>query len=292
MSGIKDVAVAGLRKAPLPLVTPLVRRRIQRAQSDPVTVRTARNQMEFVVGAARPDADLDALALKHIEQVVWRRELRYRPAAITHQRIHGLEHLDVRGPEGGVIITGFHHARFDGVCGSIRNAGGPQDMQVAGNPEFFVEPMEPHVAAHKRVVEMGATMYDVTAGFRGLQDVIARNPFVWAFDMPGSTKVRFLGRTLGVSSAIARIAMAKQVPVVCVGQHQVGEWEQEVRLAAPIMPGDHDSPDTLLQAIMDAIEPSILAWPEAYDWPRPKFTHFDADGNKVEYQRDPGEPEH
>lgn len=291
MPGIKDIAVAGLRKAPLSVVTPLVRRRIRRAQADPVTVRTARHQMEFVLGAARPDTDLDAMALKHIEQVIWRRELRYRPELLVRQQVHGVEHTETRGPQGGVIITGFHHARFDGVCGALKTAG-ITGLKVAGNPEFFVEPMEPHVAAHKRVVQMGAEMVDVSLGFRGLQEVIEQSPFVWAFDMPGNSKVQFLGRTLGVSSAIARIAMGAQIPVVCVGQHQIGEWQQEVRLSPPIMPSDHEDTNSLLQAIMDTIEPSILEWPEAYDWPRPKFTHFDAEGNKVEYERDPGEPEH
>lgn len=291
MAGMRDTLVSGLRNAPLPLVKPLINRRIRRAQADPVLRRTARNQMEFVVGAAQPDADLDDLALKHIEQVIWRRELRYRPELLIKQPVHGVEHTSVRGPEGGVIITGFHHARFDGVCGALK-AAGITGLKVAGNPEFFVEPMEPHVAAHKHVVQLGAEMVNVTLGFRGLQQEIAENPFVWAFDMPGNTKVRFLGRTLGVSSAIARIAMATQTPVVCVLPQRTGLWQQEVRLSPPIVPGDHESTDTLLQAIMDTIEPSILAWPEAYDWPRPKFTHFDDEGNKVEYERDPGEPEH
>ena len=288
---MRDTLVGALRKAPLPVVKPVINRRIRRAQADPVLRRTARNQMEFVVGAAKPDADLDDLALKHIEQVIWRRELRYRPELLIKQQVHGVENTEVRGPHGGVIITGFHHARFDGACGAMKNAG-ITGLKVAGNPEFFVEPMEPHVAAHKHVVQLGAEMVDVSLGFRGLQEVIAQNPFVWAFDMPGNTKVQFLGRTLGVSSAIARIAIGAQVPVVCVGQHQVGEWQQEIRLAPPIMPGDHENPASLLQAIMDNIEPSILEWPEAYDWPRPKFTQYDAEGNKVEYERDPGEPEH
>jgi hypothetical protein len=146
-AAIKRLAVAGLRRTPLALAMPAVRRRVRRAQADPVAVAVARRQMEFLLGVRRPEADLDEVALRHVEHVVMRRELRWRPQLITR-----------------------------------------------------------------------------------------------------------------------------------------------LRISEPLHPGDHPDPESLLQAVMDGFEPSVLDWPESYDWPVQKYVLLDDEGTPVPHVREPGEP--
>jgi lauroyl/myristoyl acyltransferase len=293
MAGIKDIAVTGLRKAPLSVVTPLVKRRIRRAQSDPQAVRIARNQMEFLLAASRPDADLDGAAHDHVEHMVWRRELRWHPRTVVRQPVTGLEHLlDAPGPHAGRVLCFLHHGRYDGIFGAIRRAGGPATTTVAAD-NMFGSGIAPHLRAMKRTAEIGGPVIPVSIGYRGLRDVVASGGTLGiAVDLPGRTRVRFLGRDVGAASGAARIAMETGCPVVLALAHPVGGVHQRLELSEPLLPADHADSTSLVQAMLDRFEPSVLARPDAYEWPRAKFTQYDASGNQVEYERDPGEPEH
>jgi lauroyl/myristoyl acyltransferase len=292
-TGIKELVVAGLRQAPLPLAAPLVRRRVRRAQADPVARGVARRQMEFLLGAARPDADLDAVALRHLEYAVWRRELRWHPEVITHQPVTGIEHLtQVRGEHGGLILCFLHHGRFDGAFGALKRAGAPP-LTAVGHQILFDSEKPAHIAAHLRVVEMGTTTVPATLGYAGLRDLVLEgHTLTIAVDVPGSTRVRFVDRDLRCASGAARIAHETGTPVVLVLAHQTQGVEQRLEVTEPLLPGDHPDAPALLQAMLDRFEPAVLAWPEAYDWPRPKFVQLDADGEPTTYERDPGEPDH
>ena len=52
-AGVKRRALAALRRAPLALSMPLVRRRIRKAKADQVAVGVARRQMEFLLAETR-----------------------------------------------------------------------------------------------------------------------------------------------------------------------------------------------------------------------------------------------
>jgi lauroyl/myristoyl acyltransferase len=292
MPAVKEAVVAGVRRAPLPLAVPLVRRRIRRAHADPDAMAVARRQMEFVVGAALPDADLDDLAGRYLEQMVWRRELRWHPRAVTRQQVTGIENLTrVRGEHGGLILCFLHHGRFDGLFASLKAAGAPPLTTVVA--PILVDPDDAYLKAHRRLIDLGSTAAPSTAGFQGLRDlVLAGHTLTIAVDMPGSTRVRFLGRDLLGASGAARIAHDTGTPLVLVLPTTTDGLSQRITLSEPLLPQDHADPVSLLQAALDRFEPSVLAWPEAYEWPRAKFTQLDEQGNPVVLQRDPGEPTH
>lgn len=290
--GPKAAVVRVLRRLPLPLVTPVVRRRVRRLQADPTARAVARRQMEFLLGVARPDADLDAVALRHLEQVVWRRELRWRPGVVTRQRVTGIEHLTrVRGEHGGLVLCFLHHGRFEGAFPALKAAGAPP-MTTVGHPLMFDPAIPEHLQANLRLGKMGSTPVPVTLGFTGLRDLVLEGHTLGiAVDLPGSTRVRFVGRDLLGASGAARIAFDTGSPVVLLTAHPDGELGQEVRLSEPLLPRDHPDAESLLQAVLDGFEPSVLAWPEAYDWPKQKFTLLDEAGVPVPHVREPGEPE-
>jgi lauroyl/myristoyl acyltransferase len=289
--GLTGAVKNAVRRAPLSWSKPLLERKVRAAQADPVMLRTARNQMEFVLGESRPDADLDAAALAHVEEMVWRAELRFRPEFLVDQPVTGIDKLhEHRGEHGGLLIAGLHHGRYDGMCGAMKRAGAPP-LHVAANPEMFDENASPTVRAHAKVVQMGATLAPVSAGFRGMQALVEGGAtLIWAFDMPGSTRVKFLGRELGVSSSMARLALNTDTPIVVGVPRRGPGFTQNLVLQDPILPSDHADAQSLLQAVLDALEPSVLDWPEGYVWPRPKFNRFDENGEKIVWERDPGEP--
>jgi lauroyl/myristoyl acyltransferase len=289
---VKKLAVSGLRRAPLAVSQPLVRRRIRRAQADDVAVGVARRQMEFLLGASRPDADLEAVALRHLEQVIWRRELRWRPPVITRQSVSGIEHLTrLRGEHGGLVVCFLHHGRYEGVFAALKRAGGPP-VTTVGHPMMFDPAIPDYLAANLRLGRMGSTPVPVTLGYAGLRDLVLDGHTLGiAVDLPGSTRVRFVGRDLRCASGAARIAHETGTPVVLVLPRTTDGVAQELTVSAPLLPEDHADAEALLQAILDGFEPSVLGWPEAYDWPKKKFTLLDADGNPVPHVREPGEPD-
>ena len=86
--------------------------------------------------------------------------------------------------------------------------------------------------------------------------------------------------------------METGAPVILALAHPDGVVRQRLELSEPLLPGDYADTTSLVQAILDGFEPTVLARPYAYEWPRPKFKHYDAEGNEVTYERDPGEPRH
>jgi lauroyl/myristoyl acyltransferase len=288
---LKEQVVSGLRRAPLPVAAPFVRRRVRRALADPVALEVAHRQMDFLLGVRRPDVDLDAVAMRHVEQVVWRRELRWRTDFMTSQRVTGAEHL-VDGREGGkgLILCFLHHGRFEGIFGSLARAGGPH-ISAVGHPSLFDPAMPAHTAAHRRLVEKGSTLVPASLGYEGLRDLVANGDVLGiALDLPGSTRARFVGRDVRCASGAARIACDTGAAVVLALPRRIDDLQQDLVVSEPLSPADHQDPLSLLQAILDGFEESVLDWPEAYDWPKQKFVILDDEGNPVPHVREPGEP--
>ena len=292
-SAWKSAATRYVRRLPLPLVRPVIQRRVRRAQRNEVTLGIARRQMDFLLGETRPGADLDDVARRYIERWVWRRELRWRPAAATRQRVSGIENLTRgRGDSRGLLICFVHHGLYEGAFLPMQRAGGPAVTSVA-HPALFSSTIPEHAAAQVRLLHTGTSLVSASVGLAGLRDLVEGGAtLAIAVDLPGSTRVRFVGRDLLGASGGARIAFETDTPVVLMTAHPSTEpgCVQEVHLSEPMMPADHASAEDLLQAILDGLEPSVLAWPEAYDWPRPKFTMLDDRGDPITHVPEPGEP--
>lgn len=88
-------------------------------------------------------------------------------------------------------------------------------------------------------------------------------------DMPGSTAMSFLGRTVLVPSGVARLSLASGAAIVLASAVHAGRV-QSYHLQEPLLPDDHAADDhaVLLQAVFTRHEPAVLAWPEAAERPR------------------------
>jgi lauroyl/myristoyl acyltransferase len=86
------------------------------------------------------------------------------------------------------------------------------------------------------------------------------------FDVPGSAPVHFLGKTVGVKSGTARLAMDTDAVVVPVALLPKGRgWR--IVVAEPLDPRAHADWQSLLQATAAAHEGFVLAAPETLESP-------------------------
>lgn len=290
--GMKHLIVTALRHAPLSVAAPVVRRRVRRMQDDPAAMAVARRQMEFLLGVTQPGLDLDMVARRHLERMVWRGELRWRPELITSQPVTGIEHLsESRGAHGGLVLAFMHHGHFDGAFASLVKAGAPT-LTTVGHPLLFDADAPPHLRQHMALVRSGSSPVDVSMGYSGLRDlVLAGHTLTIAVDQPGSTPITFAGRSLLGTSGAARIAFETKSPLVLLTAHPGAGLTPRLELSEPLLPWQFDTVEDLLAAMLAGFAPSIQAWPEAADWPRAKWTHLDLDGNPLPVVREPGQPE-
>lgn len=260
----------------------MVRLRLRRALRNPRELDEARRQMAFLLDCSGQPADIEAVARRYVERMTWRAELRYHPEMITRQPVTGLEHVNGRrGPTGGLIINFMHHGQFDGAFGSLVRAG-VRPMKIACHPAMFDPDGSDWILQHCRVSALGGEPFDVSVkGYADMIGMLKDGEIVAiATDVPGRTPLTFAGRRLLGSSGAARLALETNTPVVCVTAHPTPKGPR-LELSAPLLPEDFGSPGELLNAIVAHHEGPVLAWPEASDWPRRRWTLLDAEGDPL-----------
>ncbi len=86
-----------------------------------------------------------------------------------------------------------------------------------------------------------------------------------ASDLPGRTEVTFLGRRRLGSYGAARLAALTDSVVYPVTSHRDRRGRVSMAAEPPLDSRDFADPKDLLQAMMHAHEPAILAWPESFE---------------------------
>lgn len=266
---------ARLRAAtPAPLVPLVYRMRLSRDLRTPRVLAQAREHMEFLVGAARPDADVDALARGYLAWTRWRIETRWhiyrwhRPVPVE-----GVEHL--AAGRDGAVVNFLHHGAFERLGMSLAQHGHHIHMMMA--PWFFEEPVAPFLVQHRLITQEGcAEVFSSAEGSDGVRRRLESGGLVaLATDMPGSTPVRFVGRELRGTFGAARLARETGRPVLVVTGRRGADGRPAMRVHEPLWPGDFSDAHALLDAMLRLHEPAVLAWPESYEEPRSKWGAVD-----------------
>ena len=276
----RTLAVAAVReRLPASAIPPLYRLRLRQDLRTPRVLAQARDHMEFLVGAARPDADLDALARGYLDWTRWRIETRWhidryhRPV-----RMEGVEHL--QAGRDGAVVNFLHHGPFERLGMSMALHGHHLQMMMA--PWFFTEPMAPWLRQHRRITERGGEVFSSEEGSAGVRARLLAGQLVGiATDMPGSARVRFLRRERLGSFGAARLAHETSRPVLVVTGHRGSDGEPFMRVHEPLDPAAFPDARALLDQMLRVHEPAVLAWPESYEEPRSKWGSVDlsADGS-------------
>lgn len=249
---------------PKPLVPAVVAARTRVAWSRAAVREDARAQMRFLLEHTRPDADLDATAKAYVRFQARRGELRWHPELLTNLPVDGIEHLrDAKALGRGVLLSFVHHGYYEGALASIARLGFPSQMVVY---PYMLEPDAPlwlrqHVSV---ATSTGGSAVSSAVGADGLADLLRRGEIVAiASDVPGRTPIKLVGREVLGSFGAARLPMATDSPVVVMTSGEDGA----VRLHGPLLPGDHETAQSLLEAMLAQHEEALVNRPEAYDLP-------------------------
>lgn len=232
--------------------------------------------MEFVVGKTERAGEVEDLAKKYAVQQALRNYMRYKPRTITRQPVRDIEWLTTkRDPSRPMVLSFFHHHRFDGMFGSLKRAGA--DLSVLVVEEGLDKNAFKILRQHMKVVARGGRLIPAKGGTDAL--VAELKPGVTlciASDVPGRTPVQFLGRTVLGSFGAARAATLADAPVALVTSHQDGKGGNYLQIHEPLEPRDFDDPADLLAEIIRIQGEAVLAWPEALDFPLQRFGQPDA----------------
>lgn len=251
-------------KLPTPLLSALVAARARVGWSRAAVREDARAQMRFLLEHTQPEADLEEIARTYVRFQARRGELRWHPELITRMPVEGVEHLRAAQELGrGVVLSFIHHGIYEGALASVAGLGFPSQMVVY---PYMLEPDAPlWLQQHVRVATSnGGSAVSSAIGADGLSDLLRRGEIVAiASDVPGRTPIKLVGREVLGSFGGARLPMATGSPVVVMTSGADGV----VRLHEPLLPGDHETAQSLLEAMLLRHEEALLRWPEAYDLP-------------------------
>jgi lauroyl/myristoyl acyltransferase len=182
-------------------------------------------------------------------------------------QVRGAEHL--RAVQGGAIVNFLHHGPFESFTPSFGEAGLPLHTMV--DPRLLAADARPWERQILIAGTRGGMPFSAAEGSRGIRDRLeAGGRVALASDVPGSTPVEFVGRRVLGSFGAARMAFETGSPVLVLTARQGAEGAY-FELTAPMRPQDFDGPETLLKAMLRVHEPSVLAWPEAYQEPLTKW---------------------
>lgn len=259
------------------LVPTVVRARIKLKKRKDGPLQKARQEMGFLLGAARPD-DVERAARAYLERDVWRSELRYHPEIIGHQLVENLDALVRARQRGrGVVVSFLHHGHYEGACAALGYADQP--LNVVVSPDMLAENAPTFLRQHVIAGTVsGSRTVDAAIGGAKLGAMLADGQVLAvATDVPGQSRLQFLGRERLGSSGAARLATATRSPVVTMSAHCETDGTLWLSLGDPIDPGDFDSAEALVQHLVAVQEEAVLAWPEGYHQPRLRWGSLEED---------------
>ena len=230
----------------------------------------ARATAEAVVGATGFDGDLDEIATRHIVARAHAWEYAWRPWLLDRIPVEGLEKLQRVEPGRGVIFSKLHAGPPGGISALSRRVG--PILEAVGSYLFAEVPPAGYNGyqneqIRKLVTRAGFRMIEAQGSAPAFAAELARGGRVFLnFDVPGSTPVRFLGKTVEVKSGTARLAFDTDAVVVPFGTLPRGRgWYLSIE--DPLDPRDFSDWQSLLQAVATVQERLALQAPELLESP-------------------------
>jgi len=235
-----------------------------RARRQPQELAAARTMMRALLQHTPRAAEADALALRWMEEKSISSEILWRPWMADRTVVHGAEHLQAaKALDHGVVIAVSHLQPVFAVFRAV-SATGVQPYAVVGPQNFAPKPPGyrglkimrwREYAIHLPLVEAVGTAEDQLTILRGGSAILL------AFDVPGSTPTRFLGRTVLLSSGPAELAHRTGAPIVPAVPYRVGT-QIHVTFQPPLEPADYPDRPALHAAVAARFEQPVLDRPE------------------------------
>ncbi len=266
----RTLLAAKVRSSVPAAVVPLVHRlRLRHDLRTPRVMAQARTHMEFLVGKAQPESDVDALAREYVAWTRWRIETRWHPDVfLPPVRVEGVENLEAG--RGGAIVNFLHHGPYESLGLSLAEYGHHMHLMIA--PWFYREDRALWLDQHRLIMGRGCTVFPSTEGADGVRRRLTEGELVTlATDMPGRTPVTFVGRELLGTFGAARLAHELSRPVLVVTSHRDAAGAPFFRVHEPLRPEQFEDAHALLRSMLAIHEPAVVAWPASYEEPRSKW---------------------
>jgi lauroyl/myristoyl acyltransferase len=228
--------------------------------------------MAAIVGGTPRAGEVEKLARAHVVENFLRAELFWRVDRLGEIPVVGREHFEAAIASGrGILVSGIHLGLFFVGMEGIAEYGRVPYVVSGG---WLLEPPAPglpgYALEHWRTIlrRRGVRVIATHRSFPLVRAVLEQGQVALvAFDMPGGTETRFLGKPVMLSAGTARLAVAGDALVVpAVGLrrgHRV-----IIHIEEPIDPRGFDGVVGLHRALTEIHERLILAQPEAYENPR------------------------
>jgi lauroyl/myristoyl acyltransferase len=224
--------------------------------------------MDYLLGCSPRAGEVETLAKRYLFETYKRAELRWRPWVTTRQRVDNIERLQAAvADERGVLLSFMHHGQYDGLFASV--GGLSLGLRAAGHAELMAGLHFDYRKRHADTVSLGANLFDVSAGFGAMCDMLkAGDLLALASDLPssGSLTVDLLGRPVRAATGAARLSYDADALVVVVTAHKDGGL-QRLQVHEPFAARDCGSFEQVQAAIFARHSPAVLAWPEALEQP-------------------------
>ncbi|MFL6108141.1 MAG: hypothetical protein ACJ72L_14360 [Marmoricola sp.] len=232
-------------------------------------------EMTFLVGKTERAGEIEELAKGMCYQEVLRQHLRYHPRYVTRQPVEGVEQLttgrDVSRP---VILSFMHHARYDGMWGSIARHG--VKMKMLALPDLLDPNAAKFIRQHIAVARRGGEVISIAGGSEAIIAELGPGVVMGiGLDVPSRTPVTFMGRKVRGSSGTPRIAMKTDAIIHVVTSRRNDDGSSTVVIGPPLDPRDYATAEEMLDVMLDEHSAAMLAWPEAAESPAANWGHLD-----------------
>ena len=228
----------------------------------------------MVLAGTEREGDIASLTAPYYFELGMRWFLHYRSPTVEGATVEGLHHIERARSEGtGVILSFLHMGNYAMLFRALRNAG--IDATVPAADDGFA-PQLVGALGLERVQGQehlrGMHVIPATGSYPELVAIVSAGGAVTiAFDVPGSTRTEMLGRTLGLKSGTARLAVDTGAPVLPLdvrrrGAHLVLRVMAPIRPAASVAETHRRLADTMGRLVMDR--------PEAVE--RPQWRYIEA----------------
>jgi lauroyl/myristoyl acyltransferase len=234
-------------------------------RKDPELRQEARGRMKALLAETPRAGEAEALAKQHVIESRVRGVVFWRPRMQARARLEGLEHLrEAAAARRGVVIVSSHIGA-NALAHTPPLAREGWRMQVVGG-HWLYPPYRGYdglrgLRLKERVEREGSTWIRPGDAHARLEELLRRGEVcVIPFDLPGTHRATFLGKTAWLRSGLVRLAEAtgaRLVPmfVGCEGHRLYARVEH------PIDPADHEGVDDLMDLLADRFSEEILSRP-------------------------------
>ncbi len=186
--------------------------------------------------------------------------------------VEGAEHLCTAYAQGrGVVVSFCHFGLFPGNAITVAEQTGAQVHPVAGAwlAQASPEGLSPRARRWRAAYEAaGVRLVDADASFERLCALLAEGHIVtMAFDWPGTTATRFLGRPVSMAGGTARLAHHAGALVVPV-RRTLRRGRGRATFGPALDPRDHGDRRSIHEDLAAVHERWILEDPAALEDPR------------------------